>query len=187
VPHLQRLRDTLHSYGARLREAVAAAVGETVAAVVRDTVRVVFAELPAWPTAPRRFPQPPGPSPPPWVEPEDLDEEPWFDDPESYPPAPAEDDPNTPLRRAAATPRASRWRRALAAGLDTALAWLRRRLGRYGVRTALAVGLLNGLATYTGGPLAATAVSLTGSALHLLSLAEAIDTGAEALAVCGRS
>jgi hypothetical protein len=55
-------------------------------------------------------------------------------------------------------------------GLQTGLGWLRRRVGRYPVWTAVAVGLLTALATYLGSPLAA-AVGLAGSACNLLSLA----------------
>jgi hypothetical protein len=51
----------------------------------------------------------------------------------------------------------------------------------------VAVGLLTAVATYTGGPLAAAAVGLAGSALQLLSLAEVVQTGADALAAGGRS
>jgi hypothetical protein len=76
---------------------------------------------------------------------------------------------------------------ALAVGLHTTLGWLRRKVGRYPVLTALAVGLLTALATYLGGPLAAAAVSLAGSAWNLLSLAETMHTGADALATFGTS
>jgi hypothetical protein len=50
------------------------------------------------------------------------------------------------------------------------------------VLTAVAVGLLTALATYGGGPLAAAVVGLATSAFNLLSLAEAVHTGADALA-----
>jgi hypothetical protein len=66
--------------------------------------------------------------------------------------------------------------------LHTGLGWLRRRVGRYPVWTAVAVGLLTALATYLGGPLAAAAVGLAGSACNLLSLAGTMHTGADALA-----
>jgi hypothetical protein len=49
------------------------------------------------------------------------------------------------------------------------------------------MGLLTALATAAGGPWAAVAVGLAGSAVNLLSLAEAVHTGAEALAAFGRS
>jgi hypothetical protein len=71
--------------------------------------------------------------------------------------------------------------------LHTTLSWLRRSVGRFPVLTALAVGLLTALATYAGGPWAAAAVSLAGSAFNLLSLAEAVQTSAEALAGFGNS
>jgi hypothetical protein len=67
------------------------------------------------------------------------------------------------------------------------LCWLRRSVGRFPVLTAVAIGLLTALATYAGGPLAAALVSLAGSALNLLSLAGAVQTSADALAVLARS
>ena len=76
--------------------------------------------------------------------------------------------------------------RAIATGLHTTMCWLRRSAGRYSVVTAVAVGLLTALATYAGGPLAAALVGVLGSAFNLLSLAQAVETGAEALGALGR-
>ena len=81
----------------------------------------------------------------------------------------------------------SRLPRAIAAGLQTMLCWLRRSIGRFPVITAVAVGLLTALATYAGGPLAAAVVGLAGSAFNLLSLAEVVQAGADALATFGTS
>jgi hypothetical protein len=67
------------------------------------------------------------------------------------------------------------------------LCGLRRRIGRFPILTAVAIGLLTAVATYWGGPLAAAVVGLAGSAFNLLSLAETVHTSADALAVCGTS
>jgi hypothetical protein len=182
--HLTRLSDTLETFGARLREAVSSAVGETVSGIVRETVRAVLAEQPTVAPASERFFQRPRPPRPLWERPDDLQDEPWFDDPESYPP---DEDAVPPPNGAEDTADPSRWPRAIAVGFHTTLCWLRRRVGRYPVLTAVAVGLLTALATYAGGPLAAAAVGLAGSAFSLLSLAEAVDTGADALAAFGTS
>jgi hypothetical protein len=180
--HLTRLGETLETFGQRLREAVSSAVGETVAGIVRETVRAVLAEQPTIPTGSERFVQRPRPPRPLWERPDDLQDEPWFDDPFNDPPD-EEDVP--PSNRTEDTGDPSRLPRAIAVGFHTTLYWLRRRVSRYPVLTALAVGLLTALATYAGGPLAAAAVALAGSAFNLLSLAEAVDTGADALAAFG--
>jgi hypothetical protein len=67
-------------------------------------------------------------------------------------------------------------------GLHAAAWWLRRRVGRRPVLTALGAGLATALATYRGGPLADAAVGVAASALSLLSLAEAVQAGADTLA-----
>jgi hypothetical protein len=184
--HLSRLSATLETFAARLRAAVSAAVGETVSGLARETIRALLAEeptVPAW--SGRCVPEPPPPRPL-WPRPEDPGEEPWFDAPDGS--WPEEDDAEAlPTPRADGASPPSRFPRAVAVGLHTTLGWLQRSVGRFPVVTAVAVGLLTAVATYTGGPLAAAAVGLAGSALQLLSLAEAIQTGAEALAACGCS
>jgi hypothetical protein len=180
--HLTRLGETLETFGQRLREAVSSAVGETVAAIVRETVRAVLAEQPTLPPASERFVQRPRPPRPLWERPDDLQDEPWFDNPDNDPP---EEEDVPPSNRTEDTGDPSRLPRALAVGFHTTLCCLRRRVSRYPVLTAVAVGLLTALATYAGGPLAAAAVALAGSAFNLLSLAEAVDTGADALAAFG--
>jgi hypothetical protein len=182
--HLTRLSDTLETFGARLREAVSSAVGETVSGIVRETVRAVLAEQPAFATSPERF-VPSGHHPRPlWAREDDPGEEPWYDDPYGDPRDEDHDDA-PPAPRADGTPAPSRLPRALAVGFHTTICWLRRSVGRFPVLTAVAVGLLTALATYAGGPLAAAAVALAGSAFNLLSLAEAVDTGADTLAAFG--
>jgi hypothetical protein len=183
--HLTRLSDTLETFGARLREAVSAAVGDTVSGIVRETVRAVLAELPMAATSPERFVPPAQPPRPLWTRLDDPEEEPRYDNPDGYPPEEDYGDP-PPAPRADGTP-PSRLPGAIAIGVHTMLCWLRRRLTRFPVLTAVAVGLLTALATYAGGPLAAAAVSLARSAFNLLSLADVVHAGADALATFGTS
>jgi hypothetical protein len=182
--HLTRLSDTLDTFGTRLREAVSSAIGETVSAIVRETVRAVLAEHPTARTSRERFVPSARHERPLWSKPDEPDEGPWYDDPYDDPAEEDHDDaPTAP--RADATPAPSRLPRAIAVGFHTTLCWLRRSAGRFPVLTAVAVGVLTGFATYAGGPLAAAVVGLVGSAFSLLSLAEAVHTGADALAAFG--
>jgi hypothetical protein len=179
--HLTRLSETLETIGERLRDAVSAAVGETVAGIVRETVRAVLADRPTVLTSSERYSPSPGRRRPLWTRPDDPDEEPWFDDPYGYPPN-ENYEAAPPAPRTDTTSAPSRLPRASAVGFQTALCWLRCRVGRFPVLTAVAVGLLTALATYAGGPLAAAAVGLAGSAFSLLSLAESVQISADALA-----
>jgi hypothetical protein len=184
--HLTRLSETLETIGERLREAVSAAVGDTVSGIVRETVRALLADQPFVSTSSGTYSPSPGQRRPLCARPDYPDDEPWFDDPDGYrsddyyeeaPPAP----------RADATPTPSRVPRAFAVGIHTTLCWLRCRIGRFPVLTVISVGLLAVAATFWGGPLAAAAVGLAGSAFGLLSLAEGVQDGAEALAAFASS
>ena len=73
--HLKRLGETLESFGSRLRDAVASAVGETLSGIVRETLRAVLAEQPTFPASPGRYDRPPRPARPSWAEREDWEEE----------------------------------------------------------------------------------------------------------------
>jgi hypothetical protein len=182
--HLTRLSETLETISERLREAVSAAVGEAVAGIVRETIRSVLADRPTVLTSSERYAPSPGQRRPLWTRPHEMDEEPWFDDPDGYPP----DDYNEaapPAPRDDTTSAPSRLTRSIAVGFQTTLCWLRGRVGRFPVLTAISVGLLTALATYLGGPLAAAAVGLAGSAFGLLSLAEWVRTSADTLATFG--
>jgi hypothetical protein len=179
--HLARLGDTLETFGLKLREAVASAVGETMSGVVRETVHAMLTDDGTLPTS---IPPPPRRSHSLWARPDDEEDDPWFGDPDHYP---AEEDEDPPSRRTQPTSNPSRLPRAVAVGINTTLRWLRRGLGRYPVLIAVAVGLLTALATYVGGPLAAAVVGLAGSAFNLMSLAEVVQTGADALAVFGNT
>ena len=177
---LDRLRLTLDAIGTRLREAVAAAVGDTVASVVRTTVRDLLDDPPTYPAPPHRSLNP---AQPPWGRSDELDEMPWFDEPD--PDSSPDHRDNRPLAGAGDPAEPSRWPRALAHGVHATVAWLRRH--DRPVLTAVVVGLLTALATYAGGPWAAVVVGLGGSALNLLTFAEAVHTVADAMAACGRS
>src|SRR5262249_10265064 len=137
--HLTRPGETLETFGARLREAVSSAVGETVAGIVRETVRAVLAEQPTIPSLSERFLQRPRHPPPLWERPDDLQDEPWFDDPDNYPP---EEEDVPPSNRTEDTGDPSCLPRAIAVGFHTTLCWLRRRVSRYPGLTAVARGLL---------------------------------------------
>jgi hypothetical protein len=177
--HLSRLGETLESFAARLRDAVSSAVGETVSGIVRETVRAVLDHQQNAPPASGRNVRSPQYRRPAW-EMADDPREGWYDDPDDYPP---EDDryDDPPVARTGEALAPSRLPRAIAIGLHTTLRWLRRGVGRWPVITAIAVGLLTALAAYAGGPLAAAGAFMAGSAFDLLSLAELIHTGAEAL------
>src|SRR4051794_40102769 len=179
---LDRLRHTLDTLGDRLRDAVSSAVGETVAGVVRHTMHALLAGPANIPRDPPRYRHlPPNPHPL-WVSPQEPDDGQPFDDLDGeltdegdYPPA----------ERVVPTPQPSRLPHALALGAHTAFCWLRRGIGYFPVATACTVGLLTAAATYAGGPLAAAAIGLAGSAYSLLSLAESVHAGAETLAAFG--
>ena len=183
--HLNRLSETLETFSARLREAVSSAVGETVGGVVRETVRAILAEDPTVSTSSGRYVDSPHPRPL-WTRQDYRDEEPWYDDPDDYPPGQDYDD-SRPTPPVAGTPPPSRLPRAIALGFHTTLRWLRRGIGRFPVLTAIGVGLLTALATYAGGPLAAAVIGLAGSAFNLISLTEAVQSSADALAAFGSS
>ena len=121
-----------------------------------------------------------------WTRQDYRDEEPWYDDPDDYPPEKDYDD-SRPTPPVAGISPPSRLPRAIAVGFHTTLRWLRRSVGRFPVLTAFGVGLLTALATYAGGPLAAAVVGLAGSAFNLISLTEAVQSSANALAAFGSS
>jgi hypothetical protein len=182
--HLNRLSDTLESFGRRLRDAVSSAVGETVSGIVRETVRALLDERPSVPASSERFTPSSQYRHQSWAGADDPDQEPWFDDPEDYP---GQDNDVSSFDRQRTTGNPAHLPRAIAIGLQTTISWLRRSVGRFPVITAIAVGLLTALATYAGGPLAAALVGLAGSAFNLLSLAEVVHTGSGALATFGSS
>jgi hypothetical protein len=72
----------------------------------------------------------------------------------------------------------ARWSHALAAGLEAAAWWLRRRASGAPVLAAVGAGLAVGLLSFTGGPLLAAVLGLAGSALGLMSFVDAAQVGA---------
>ena len=172
--HLGRLQQNLDAVGEQVREAVANAVGRTVAEAVGEAVyealspRAGFASpLPhasysghgatsrrVWDE--RAWERDSGRSD--WrdaYDHDDYDDPRYNEDPEPTPSTPDE-------------PRAGRRRRAVAAGLQAAVWWLRRHPGRVSLLAALAVGAVAGLAVLAG-PVSGVA-SVVMSALGLAYL-----------------
>jgi hypothetical protein len=123
--HVNRLRATLDPLAARLREAVARAVGQSVADAALDAVHALLAEAPAepFPAAATSYARP---SPHLWQDPEYRAAPSWRDDPDDmYRPPPDEDDEEVWREGAPAAPPAPagrRWGLALAVGCQAA-AW----------------------------------------------------------------
>jgi hypothetical protein len=182
---MNRLSETLEHFGERLREAISSAVGESVGGVVRETIQTMLSQEPSFNTAESSYGHSPYRPQSMWSGRDDPDDEPWFDDPDAYLPDEYEDVSSTARADSSSTP--SRLPRAIAIGFHTTLCWLQRRVSRYPVLTAVSVGLLTALAVYAGGPLAAAAVSLAGSAFNLLSLSEIVQSGADTLSTFGSS
>jgi hypothetical protein len=174
--HLSRLCATLDGLAARLRRAVSTALGEAAFRLVREAVNAALADPPP-PPAQGRIDSPCGPERTLWGGPGDPDEGPW---PEGLDDSPTEAPDDSPAGRIAAA--AVPGPRAVAAGVGTAVRWLRRRAP---LPAAVAAGVLAGLAGAAGGPLAAAALALADAALRLLSLAGAVRSGAAALAAFG--
>jgi hypothetical protein len=138
--HLGRLQQHLDAVGEQVREAVATAVGRTVAEAVGEAVFDALAPY-AGPsgTESRHYPawrRDAGSSS--WRDPYSYDN---YEDPRY------EDDADSEYRSSLCDePRARRWRRAIAAGLQAAAWWLRRHPRQVSLMAALAVGALAGLA-----------------------------------------
>jgi hypothetical protein len=182
---MNRLSETLEHFSVRLREAISSAVGETVGSVIRETIHAMLTQEPSFTTASSRYDNSFRRPQPLWSRQDYPDDEPWFDDPDDYPPEEYED--VSPTAQADNSSSSSRLPRAIAIGFHTTLCWLQRRVSRYPVLTAVSVGLLTAFAVYAGGPLAAAAVGLAGSAFNLLSLAEMVQSGADTLSTFGSS
>jgi hypothetical protein len=177
--HVSRLSDSLEALGARLREAVAAALGQAVADAVREAVLAAL-------VAPGDSPGPDRPrwdapsAAPAWDRPHQTDDcygSPWADQDAAWPP---EEEPPVPEARPGRGGARARLARAVAVGLEASAWWLRRYAGRWCLRAAAAVGLVAALAAYALGAWAAAGVGLAGLALSLLSLAEISRARAEA-------
>jgi hypothetical protein len=166
---LDGLRHALDGLGERLHEAVADAIGQAAAGLVADAVHGALSDKPANSPVPGRRSWSRDP-PPLWREDDHQSREGHGFD--RCPDADSEEydellEPTDDLEPGA-TP--SRWCLAVAVGCQAAAWWLRRQKGRHPVLIALGVGPLCGLAAYSGGPLAAAAAALAGSALRLTGL-----------------
>lgn len=184
--HLGRLAVTLETFGTRLREAVAGAVGETVANAVREAALALLDDRPAASPAPARPSYSPGRTRSPWDTPDPAPDDPWFPEPDRDRwEDDALDDDVPPAEPTPPTAGPSRWLAALAAGVQATLAWLRHRVGRFPVLVALALGLLTALVTFAGGPLAAAGAAVLGAALRLAMLSDSLQAGTRSLGGLG--
>jgi hypothetical protein len=187
--HVDRLQSKLDELRERLREAASRLLGETMGDVVQQVVHGLLAApghdpIPAY--QPRDYPEyepreyEPGDYPsdiPSWrqsaaseryCEPSSAYRR---DDPEDFPPAPPEPEPELE------TPRVSRWRRALAVGLRAASWWMQRRTGRSSLAAALGIGATATAVMLAGGPLTWAGAGLAVSALSLAGLGSMLSSG----------
>jgi hypothetical protein len=166
--HLRRLCSTLEALASRVHAAVAEAISQSAAGALREAVEAALAGADD-PTAraPITYPapRPSGGHPAWWRDPDRAewdDGDPYDEPQEEYGgPGPG------PGARAEGTPRAPRWRSALAAGLQAAAFYLKRWPARLSWPWAVGLGLVAGAAVYLGGPPVALGFGLAGSALGL--------------------
>lgn len=156
--HLGRLQQNLDAVSEQVREAVAHAVGRTMAEAIGEAVYEALCpgDVPSRPlprsssysgqtATPRRE----------WDEPawrRDADSSPWrdpyhyddYDDPHCDDPEPEHTSSSQD------EPRAGRWGRAVAAGLQASAWWLRRHPGEVSLLAVLGVGAVAGFAVLAG-------------------------------------
>ena len=181
--HVDRLNDTLVTVTQRLRETVAQAVSSSLAGAVREAVHALFSDDEPSREPPPYYQRPPYRSRPYWGEPDredrdedDLPREEWSHDQsrgwrevESEQP-----EPTRPPDNNEGNP--TRFHHALAVGCQAVAWWLRRQAGRVTAIATLGIGLVATGAAFVAG------IGLCESALHLLSLADAMRSGTQALA-----
>jgi hypothetical protein len=155
--HLGRLQQHLDSVGEQVREAVATAVGRTVAEAVGEAVydALVPYRDPSGPESRyySRYTDHPSRPPQDWNDPawrHAGEPSPWRDRYDPHGDSGYDDDEPEDRPSCRAAPRARRWRRAMAAGLQAAAWWLRRHPGQVSLMAALAVGTVAGLAVLAG-------------------------------------
>jgi hypothetical protein len=172
--HLGRLRQGLDELGEQLREAVARAAGRSAGDAVSEAVHAALAGPEGQPhgLSGRPSPSSQAPDDPSWWRdaeelgpggqfgPDYFDDRTYFEDADEPGEGPGPTD----------APRAGRWGRAVAAGLQAAAWWVRRHPGRASLLAALAVGAVAGLASLLGH--AAGAAGLVVSALGLACVAD---------------
>jgi len=191
--HLGRLQQHLDAVGEQVREAVANAVGRTVAEAVGEAVYAALAPYAA-PSDPEsrsygRFTDPPSRTRQDWNDPawrRDVGSSSWHDPYayDTYDDPRYDDDDVEPEDRSFLRdePRALRWRRPMAAGLQAAAWWLRRHPGQVSLAAALAVGAVAGLAVLAG-----HASGVASVVMSALGLAYLLDLMRSASALFGRS
>jgi hypothetical protein len=169
--HLDRLGRALEALAARVRDGLAGAIATVVGDAVAQALGTVLADVAIEDARARTRAQPPGPATL-W----DPTRRPgWYDDPldPGYPGGAEFDSDDVPPPGPAAQPARLRWARALMAGVQAALWWMRRP-GRRTLLSAVGVGVAAGLAALAGGPVAAAATGLAGTALGLAAVADAV-------------
>jgi hypothetical protein len=189
--HLGRLRLSLDAVGEQVREAVANAVGRAMAGAVGEAVYDALLPQDGRPrpqTRPRPgysgYPSTPYRA---WDEPaweRDAGRPDWrdrygqgdYDDPYDEADPEPEDAPPPHVE-----PRAERWGRALAAGLQAAAWWLRRHPGRASILAAVSVGVAASLAVLAG-----HLSGVAGLVMSALGLAYLLDLVRSASCVLGR-
>jgi hypothetical protein len=175
--HLSRLADNLEMLTSRLRDALASAVGQSVGDATREAIRAALAALTDRESADRHC-QPYDRDDPFWHEPGEspwTDSEPdhWAADEQEAIPSPSRHSNRDPPQRV-------RWRRTIAAGLETAAWCLRRCTGPFAVLTAVGLGLVAAVALWFSPPASVAAV-LVAAGLGLTRLLEVTRTTAAAL------
>ncbi len=166
--HLDRLGRALEALAARVRDGLAGAVATVVGDAIAQALGAVLAEA-AEDKARVQHPPPatlwdrsrrPG-----WQE-DPLDPDYGLEDEYDLDEAPPSVATSRPTKH-------RRWPRALMAGLQASMWWLRRP-GQRTVVAALGVGLTAGLAALLGGPVAAAVAGLAGTALGLAAVSNAV-------------
>jgi hypothetical protein len=182
--HVDRLHETLVTLTDRVRETVAQAVSNNLASAIREAVHALFSDSEPSRAPPNYHEPSPYRQRPAWGEPDPSDREEYDSD------LPAEDWSHEPARGwrevACAQPEPTpftgepqqrvRWNGALAVGCQAAAWWLRRQAARASAVAAVGIGVLATGAAFVAG------IGLAESALHLLSLADAVRSGTHALA-----
>jgi hypothetical protein len=181
-----RLRAALERLAAEVRAAVARAVGQATGEAVREALAVILdgppqgsghhngladdrdggwgqPRRPTWPAARPYDPYERDPYAP----------DPYEPEPDDEPASRHAEDDDPPADEAVAAQQPGAWARAVAAGCQAAVWWLRRHPGPFALVAAAGIGVAAGVATLVGSPLVAGASAVAASALGLLALADA--------------
>jgi hypothetical protein len=163
--HLTRLGQGLQDLTRRLRESVAATIGRVADEAAQEAVQALLGDSTSPPTRTQDR----------WGgRQENIDRfnDSWsnsqWDD--------IEDDDLPGELPEQSVPQPPGWQRALLAGCRVAVCWLRR-FDRYPLLYAIGLGLLAGIASWVGGPLAEAGSGLVTSAMGLADLASTLHSG----------